>query len=165
MRCDDPEYDGQFVRALDHAPLGVQIGEAWPIAAQIRAGDAASWYNTMVVWCRSPVRFGRQIERRRATGQRPQGVPARIELLSCSIRPWRSLDSVREYTSAGFFKRCSIGSIPCSPDEAYEHVDPLQRTLNVTQLLCVSQEVFGARLYPARIASCSVMYLPLRVVP
>ena len=70
-----------------------------------------------------------------------------------------------EYTSAGFSKRCSIGSIPCSPDEAYEHVDPLQRTLNVTQLLCVSQEVFGARLYPARIASCSVMYLPLRVVP
>ncbi len=42
---------------------------------------------------------------------------------------------------------------------------PTARTLNVTQLLCVSQEVFGARLYPARIASCSVMYLPLRVVP
>jgi len=45
LRCDDPEYDGQFVRALDHAPLGAQIGEAWAIAAQIRAGDAAGWYN------------------------------------------------------------------------------------------------------------------------
>ena len=42
---DDPEYDGQFLRALDHAPLGAQIGEAWTIAAQIRVGDAASWYN------------------------------------------------------------------------------------------------------------------------
>ena len=42
---DDPEYDGQFLRTLDHAPLGAQIGEAWTIAAQIRVGDAASWYN------------------------------------------------------------------------------------------------------------------------
>ena len=42
---DDPEYDGQFLRALDHAPLGAQIGEAWAIAAGIRAKDAASWYN------------------------------------------------------------------------------------------------------------------------
>ncbi|MFL6552189.1 MAG: hypothetical protein DMF32_05090 [Verrucomicrobia bacterium] len=42
---DDPEYDGQFLRALDDAPLGAQIGEAWAIPAQIRPGDAASWYN------------------------------------------------------------------------------------------------------------------------
>jgi hypothetical protein len=42
---DDPEYDGQFLRTLDYAPLGAQIGEAWAITAQIRAGDAASWYN------------------------------------------------------------------------------------------------------------------------
>ena len=42
---DDPEDDGQFLRTLDHAPLGAQIGEAWTIAAQIRVGDAASWYN------------------------------------------------------------------------------------------------------------------------
>ena len=62
---DDPEYDGQFLRALDDAPLGAQIGEAWAIPAQIRPGDAASWYNAMVVLCRSPVRLGLQIERRR----------------------------------------------------------------------------------------------------
>jgi hypothetical protein len=42
---DDPEYDGQFLRTLEYGPLGAQIGEAWAIAAQIRAGDAASWYN------------------------------------------------------------------------------------------------------------------------
>jgi hypothetical protein len=42
---DDPEYDGQLLRTLDYASLGAQIGEAWAIAAQIRAGDAVSWYN------------------------------------------------------------------------------------------------------------------------
>jgi len=42
---DNPEYDGQFLRAVDYAPLGAQIGEAWTIAAQIKAGDATSWYN------------------------------------------------------------------------------------------------------------------------
>jgi len=26
---DNPEYDGQFLRAVDHAPLSAQIGEAW----------------------------------------------------------------------------------------------------------------------------------------
>ena len=26
---DNPEYDGQFLRAVDHAPQGAQIGEAW----------------------------------------------------------------------------------------------------------------------------------------
>jgi pimeloyl-ACP methyl ester carboxylesterase len=41
----DPEYDGQFLRAIDCAPVGAQIGEAWAIAAQIQAGDATSWYN------------------------------------------------------------------------------------------------------------------------
>lgn len=42
---DDPEYDGQFLRALSYGQLGAQIGEAWEIAAQIRAGDAESWYD------------------------------------------------------------------------------------------------------------------------
>ena len=42
---DDPEYDGQFLRAVDYAPAGAQIGEAWAIAAQIQAGDKTSWYN------------------------------------------------------------------------------------------------------------------------
>jgi len=42
---DDPEYDGQFLRAIDYAPAGAQISEAWAIAAQIRAGDKTSWYN------------------------------------------------------------------------------------------------------------------------
>src|SRR5262249_46808636 len=42
---DNPEYDGQFLRAIDHAPLGAQIGEAWAIAAQIQVGDAPSWYD------------------------------------------------------------------------------------------------------------------------
>jgi pimeloyl-ACP methyl ester carboxylesterase len=42
---DNPEYDGQFLRALGYAPLGAQIGEAWVIAADINVGDATSWYN------------------------------------------------------------------------------------------------------------------------
>ena len=41
----DPEYDGQFLRAVDYAPAGAQIGEAWAIAASSRAslrlGDQA----------------------------------------------------------------------------------------------------------------------------
>src|SRR5215471_8377422 len=41
----DREYDGQFLRAIDYAPAGAQIGEAWAIAAQIQAGDPTSWYN------------------------------------------------------------------------------------------------------------------------
>jgi len=40
----DAEYDGQFLRAIDYAPAGAQIGEAWAIAAQIQAGDKTSWY-------------------------------------------------------------------------------------------------------------------------
>jgi len=44
---DDPEYDGQFLRALDYTPLGAQIGEAWAIAGQIQSGDPVNWYN---VW-------------------------------------------------------------------------------------------------------------------
>jgi pimeloyl-ACP methyl ester carboxylesterase len=42
---DDPEYDGQFLRSVDYAPVGAQIGEAWAIAAQIQAGDTTGWYN------------------------------------------------------------------------------------------------------------------------
>jgi pimeloyl-ACP methyl ester carboxylesterase len=45
IHFDDPEYDGQFLRTLELAPLGAQIGEAWAIAARIRVGDAASWYD------------------------------------------------------------------------------------------------------------------------
>jgi pimeloyl-ACP methyl ester carboxylesterase len=41
---DNPEYDGQLLRAIDYAPLGAQIGEAWTIARRIKAADAASWY-------------------------------------------------------------------------------------------------------------------------
>jgi hypothetical protein len=47
---DDPEYDGQFLRALDCAPLGAQIGEAWAIAAGVRVGDAQSWYHAWSVY-------------------------------------------------------------------------------------------------------------------
>jgi hypothetical protein len=42
---DNPEYDGQFLRTLDYAPLDAQIGEAWAIAAQIQPGNTVSWYN------------------------------------------------------------------------------------------------------------------------
>ena len=42
---DDPEYDGQFLRAIDYVPAGALIGEAWAIAAQIKTGDTTSWYN------------------------------------------------------------------------------------------------------------------------
>jgi hypothetical protein len=45
MYFDDPEFDGQFLRSVDYAPVGAQIGEAWAIAAQIEAGDTTSWYN------------------------------------------------------------------------------------------------------------------------
>jgi hypothetical protein len=41
----DTEYDRQFLRAIDYAPVGAQIGEAWAIAAQIQAGYVTSWYN------------------------------------------------------------------------------------------------------------------------
>ncbi len=34
---DDPEYNGQFLRTLDYAPLGAQIGEAWAAIAMRRA--------------------------------------------------------------------------------------------------------------------------------
>lgn len=45
IHFDDPEYDGQFLRAIGYAPAGAQIGEAWAIAAQIKPGDTTSWYN------------------------------------------------------------------------------------------------------------------------
>lgn len=45
IRFDNPEFDAQFLRALDYAPLGAQIGEAWTIAAQIQPGDTTAWYN------------------------------------------------------------------------------------------------------------------------
>jgi pimeloyl-ACP methyl ester carboxylesterase len=43
---DNPEFDGQFLRAVDYAPLGAQIGEAWAIAAQIQPGDTEGWYES-----------------------------------------------------------------------------------------------------------------------
>ena len=79
---DDPEYDGQFLRTLDHAPLGAQLGEAWTIAAANQGGGRGELVQRMVVLCRSLVRSRRQIARCRASGQRLQRVPARIELLS-----------------------------------------------------------------------------------
>lgn len=42
---DNPEFDGQFLRSLDYAPVGAQIGEAWAVAAQIQPGDTTGWYN------------------------------------------------------------------------------------------------------------------------
>jgi pimeloyl-ACP methyl ester carboxylesterase len=42
---DNPEFDGQFLRALDYVPLGAQIGEAWAIAARIQPGDTTGWHN------------------------------------------------------------------------------------------------------------------------
>jgi len=42
---DDPEYDGQFLRTVGYAQSGAQLGEAWAVAAQIKGGDAESWYN------------------------------------------------------------------------------------------------------------------------
>ncbi|HEU0275027.1 MAG TPA: alpha/beta fold hydrolase [Candidatus Udaeobacter sp.] len=41
---DNPEFDGQFLRAVDYAPLGAQMGEAWAIAEQIKPGDTENWY-------------------------------------------------------------------------------------------------------------------------
>ena len=31
----DPEYDGQFLRSIDYAPAGAQIGEAWAPRAAV----------------------------------------------------------------------------------------------------------------------------------
>jgi pimeloyl-ACP methyl ester carboxylesterase len=45
---DNPEFDGQFLRSLDYAPFGAQIGEAWAIAAQVQPGDTEGWYKA---WC------------------------------------------------------------------------------------------------------------------
>ncbi|HZS16501.1 MAG TPA: hypothetical protein VFA51_01075 [Candidatus Udaeobacter sp.] len=41
---ENPEFDGQFLRAVEYAPIGAQIGEAWVIAAQIQADDTTGWY-------------------------------------------------------------------------------------------------------------------------
>jgi pimeloyl-ACP methyl ester carboxylesterase len=41
---ENPEFDGQFLRAVAYAPIGAQIGEAWVIAAQIQPDDTTSWY-------------------------------------------------------------------------------------------------------------------------
>jgi hypothetical protein len=41
---DNVEFDAQF-RAIDYAPLGAQIGEAWVIAGQIQPGDTTSWHD------------------------------------------------------------------------------------------------------------------------
>ena len=50
---------------------------------------------------------------------------------------FRATQGAGEHCEAGarevFFRRYLIGSIPSSPDETYEQVDPLQKTLNVTQ--------------------------------
>jgi hypothetical protein len=81
----DPEYDGQFLRTLDCAPLGAQIGEAWAIAAQIRAGDPASWYNAWSSYADRLYDLAVKSQAAGASGQRPQRLPARIKLLSCRV--------------------------------------------------------------------------------
>src|SRR5438477_12617299 len=67
---DKPEYDRQFLRALDHGPRGAQIGEAWGIAAQIEAGGAASWYNA---WSSFADRLYQVAVKSRAAGHRVSG--------------------------------------------------------------------------------------------
>ena len=52
----------------------------------------------------------------------------------CSLEQLKALASTARQARAKYFsERYLIGSIPSSPDETYEHVDPLQKTLNVTQ--------------------------------
>src|SRR5918996_4058763 len=75
---DDLEYDGQFLRTLNYASLGAQIGEAWAIAAQIRVGDAASWYDA---WSSYADRLYDLAVRSRAAGHR---VSARNAFLRAS---------------------------------------------------------------------------------
>jgi hypothetical protein len=82
IHFDDPEYDGQFLRTLDHAPLGAQLGEAWAIAAEIRAAAAASWYNAWSSYADRLYDLAVKFHGCRAPGQRVQRVPARIELLT-----------------------------------------------------------------------------------
>jgi len=67
----DPEYDGQFLRTLDYAPLGAQIGEAWAIAAPDQSGRRGELVQCMVVLCRSLVRSRRQIARSPGIGSAP----------------------------------------------------------------------------------------------
>jgi alpha-beta hydrolase superfamily lysophospholipase len=64
---DNPEFDGQFLRAIDYAPLGAQIGEAWAIAAQIQPGDTTGWYNA---WSSYADRLYELAVKSRAAGQR-----------------------------------------------------------------------------------------------
>src|ERR1051325_8831622 len=75
---DDPEYDGQFLRAIDYAPAGAQISEAWAIAAQIRAGDKTSWHNA---WSSFADRLYQLAVKARDAGHR---VSARNALLRAS---------------------------------------------------------------------------------
>jgi hypothetical protein len=70
--------DGQFLPTLDYAPLGAQIGEGCAIAAQIRAGDAASWYNA---WSSYADRLYDLAVKSQAAGQR---VSARNAFLRAS---------------------------------------------------------------------------------
>jgi pimeloyl-ACP methyl ester carboxylesterase len=75
---DNPEFDGQFLRALDYVPLGAQIGEAWAIAAQIQPGDTTGWYNA---WSGYADRLYELAVRSRAAGHR---VSARDAFLRAS---------------------------------------------------------------------------------
>jgi len=73
---DNPDYDGHFLRALDCAPLGAQIGEAWAIAVQIQPGDTTSWYNAWSSYADQLYELA--IKSRTAVHR----IPARIELLA-----------------------------------------------------------------------------------
>ena len=75
---DNPEFDGQFLRALDYVPVGAQIGEAWAIASQIQPGDTTGWYNA---WSGCADRLYELAAKARAGGHR---VSARNAFLRAS---------------------------------------------------------------------------------
>jgi hypothetical protein len=86
---ENPEFDGQFLRAVEYAPIGAQIGEAWVIAAQIQADDTTGWYKA---WSGYADRLYDLAVQCSASGHR---VSARNAFLCARY----------------FFKRCLTGSI------------------------------------------------------
>src|SRR6266513_6512102 len=76
---DDPEYGGQFLRCARLRAAGRTDRRSLGDCGTDQAGRCSKLVQCMVVLCRSPVRLGLQTERRWASGQRPQRVPARID--------------------------------------------------------------------------------------
>lgn len=63
---DDPEFDGQFLRALDTIPWrGADTGECFVTARRIQNGDREAWYNE---WFASGDRVDALAEESRAKG-------------------------------------------------------------------------------------------------